>query len=175
MSRSLPPRNRSLLRFAAELLGIALILGGFYAWQTRNLLPADLHTAPALRAPSLGGSSVDVGLIEADVILVYFFAPWCKVCAASSGNLESLRSLRSEDDLAVLLVALDWHTESEVDDYVKRHEITVPVLLGDRKIAHDWNIYAYPTYYILDDRKRVIRRDLGYSTLAGLWWRTSGD
>jgi thiol-disulfide isomerase/thioredoxin len=109
------------------------------------------------------------------VTLIYFFAPWCKVCAASSGNIESLRSLRSEDDLKVFLVALDWQTESEVDEYVKRYEITVPVLLGDRKIANDWNIYAFPTYYILDDKKRVIRRDLGYSTLAGLWWRTSGD
>ena len=97
------------------------------------------------------------------------------MCAASSGNIERLRSLRSEDDLTVLLVALDWQTKAEVDAYVKRHEITAPVLLGDRKIANDWNIHAFPTCYMLDDEKRVIRRDLGYSTLAGLRWRTSGD
>ena len=59
-----------------------------------------------------------------------------------------------------------------VSEYVDRNEITVPVVLGDRQVARDWNIYAFPTYYILNSQRQIIRRDLGYSTLAGLWWRT---
>jgi hypothetical protein len=31
---------------------------------------------------------------------------------------------------------------------------------------------AFPTYYVLDSERRIRRRDLGYSTQFGLWWRT---
>ena len=166
------PKIKSLLMYGVEAAVIFGILTGIYAYQSRNLLPTDLQQAPALSAPALTGEFYDLSEHAASTTLVYFFAPWCSVCAASSGNIDNLRRQRSDDDLNILLVALDWQTQAEVQEYVDRHEITVSVLLGDRKITSEWNIYAFPTYYILDDEQRVIRRDMGYSTLAGLWWRT---
>lgn len=91
----------------------------------------------------------------------------------SASNIKHLRDLRSDHELRILMVALDWQTRTEVQEYTDRHEIAVPVLLGDASIAGDWSIYAFPTYYILDGHNRIIRRDLGYSTLAGLWWRST--
>lgn len=69
-----------------------------------------------------------------------------------------------------------YTSDQTVLDYIRmydHHEFSVSVLLGDAKIFSDWNIYAFPTCYMLDSQQRVARRDLGYSTLAGLWWRTS--
>ena len=166
------PRLRSLLRYGGEAVVVGVILFGVYAYQARNLLPAELQAAPVLSVPMLDGSSYDIRDRAVPATLVYFFAPWCQVCAASASNIDHLRKLRDEDELQIVLVALDWQTQAEVRDYVDRHDITHPVLLGDRKVATDWDVFAYPTYYILDGRQRVVRRDLGYSTLAGLWWRT---
>ena len=166
------PKIKSLLKYSLEAVVFASILTGIYAYQSRHLLPTDLQQAPALSAPVLAGGFYDLQDNTAATTLVYFFAPWCKICAASSGNIDNLRYLRSDDDLNILLVALAWQTQAEVQEYVDRHEITVPVLLGDGKITSAWNIYAFPTYYILDNEQRVVRRDLGYSTLLGLWWRT---
>jgi len=163
---------RPLLRYCGEAAVIGVILFGVYAYQARNLLPADWQAAPALNVPMLDGSSYNLGDHAVPATLVYFFAPWCHVCAASSDNIKHLGNLRDEDELRIVLVALDWQTRSEVRQYVSRHEIANTVLLGDRKVANDWNVSAFPTYYILDSRQRVVRRDLGYSTLAGLWWRT---
>lgn len=165
-------RIRSLLTYGGEAVVIGVILFGVYAYQTRNLLPTKLQPAPALSVPLLDGSSYDISDHAAPTTLVYFFAPWCNICAASSGNIDYLRKLRDDDELQIVLVALDWQTQAEVQEYVEHHEISGPVLLGDRKVASDWNVYAFPTYYILDSRQRIIRRDLGYSTFAGLWWRT---
>ncbi len=165
-------RIRSLLTYGGEAVVIGVILFGVYAYQSRNLLPTELQPAPALSVPLLDGSSYDISDHAAPTTLVYFFAPWCNICAASSGNIDYLRKLRDDDELQIVLVALDWQTQAEVQEYVEHHEISGPVLLGDRKVASDWNVYAFPTYYILDSRQRIIRRDLGYSTFAGLWWRT---
>ena len=83
-----------------------------------------------------------------------------------------LRGIRDEQDLRVLMVALDWQSIDEVQGYVDRHDISVPVVLGNGKIASDWNVYAFPTYYVLNSKQQVVSRDLGYSTFAGLWWRS---
>ena len=69
-------------------------------------------------------------------------------------------------------MVLDWQDIEEVRDYVERHELDLPVVLGDSQIAQDWQVYAFPTYYVLDSDPRIHRRDLGYSTQFGLWWRT---
>ncbi len=166
------PWIKSLSRHGAEVLGITLILFGIYAYQSRNLLSADIQPAPALSAPTLGGEVYDLREHTAPATLVYFFAPWCHICAASASNIKYLRNLRSDHELRILMVALDWQTRIEVQEYADRHEITVPVLLADIRVAGDWNIYAFPTYYILDAHNRVIHRDLGYSTFVGLWWRS---
>ncbi len=159
--------------YAAEAAAMLALLLLFYAYQTQGLLPTGEQAAPGLGAISLGGESVDLAKRSAPATLVYFFAPWCGVCAASSGNIEQLRKLRNESELDILMVALDWQTRAEVQDYVDRHDITVPVLLGDSTISEDWNVYAFPTYYMLDSKHRIARRDLGYSTLVGLWWRST--
>ncbi len=142
------------------------------AFQSRNMLATAETPAPALQGTLLRGGSFDLAGQDKHPTLVYFFAPWCTFCAASSDNLVRLRRLRSEESLTIVAVALAWDDIDEVRDYVDRHEVDLPVVLGDRRIAEDWQVYAFPTYYVLDSEHSVQRRDLGYSTQFGLWWRT---
>ena len=157
--------------FLNVLLFVAVFLV-ITAFQTRNMLPKSGITAPALSGPLLRGGSYDIATAGNRPVLVYFFAPWCTYCAASSGNLTRLRRLRDDDSLEILTVVLDWQDLDEVRNYVDRHELDLPVLLGDSQTAQDWHVYAFPTYYVLDSDRQVRRRDLGYSTQLGLWWRT---
>ena len=151
--------------FVAVFLAVSL-------FQTRNMLPTSATAAPALAGSLLRGGTYDIAAAEGRPVLIYFFAPWCKFCAVSSDNLTRLRRLRDVESLEILTVVLDWQDRDEVQDYVDRHEIGLPVLLGDSQVAQDWRVYAFPTYYVLDSNQRIQRRDLGYSTQFGLWWRT---
>jgi len=156
-------------------VNILFLFGVFFAvstFQARNMLSTSDTTAPALTGSLLHGGSYDIRAAGKRPVLVYFFAPWCKFCAVSSDNLTRLRRLRDEDSLAIVAVALDWNDVDEVRSYVDRHEIELPVILGDSRIARDWQVYAFPTYYVIDSNQRIRRRDLGYSTQFGLWWRT---
>jgi hypothetical protein len=83
-----------------------------------------------------------------------------------------LRRWRAESDLDILVVALMWDNKAQIEAYVEKHELNVPVILADPSVASAWNIYGFPTYYVLDAQHRVLRRDLGYSTQLGLWWRS---
>lgn len=162
-------QRKSLFLNAVFFVAVFLAVTTF---QTRNMLSTSDTTAPALSGPLLGGGNYDIAAAGNRPVLVYFFAPWCKFCAVSSDNLTRLRRLRDNDSLEILAVALDWQDRDEVRSYVDRHELDLPVVLGDSRIAQDWHVYAFPTYYVLDSDRRIRRRDLGYSTQFGLWWRT---
>lgn len=170
--------NKSPRRFAISrgvLLEVAVVIIAllvFYNFQARGLLATDGQQAPGLVLRTLDGQDYDLGSDANRPTLVYFFAPWCKICAASSGNVNRLRKWTDDNKLNVVMVALDWQSIDEVSEYAAKHSLIVPILLGDKDTAHDWQIYAYPSYYLLDRRHRIVHSDLGYSTLFGLWWRS---
>ena len=162
-------------KYSSLLLNAVLILIAFLgvsAFQARGMLSADRQFAPDLRAATLQGAKFDLDEVGDRATLVYFFAPWCTYCALSSDNLVRLRRLRDEQDLQIVAVALDWKTVAEVGDYVEKHELNIPVLLGNANIMREWKVYGFPTYYVLDSKQRIVRRDIGYSTQLGLWWRS---
>lgn len=171
------PRQQSSgwRKYSALLLKALLFIAAFMlisAYQARNLLATDRAPAPALRATTLQGAEFDLAEITDRPVLIYFFAPWCRYCSASADNVVRLRQLRSEEQLAMVVVALDWQERKEVQDYANKHELNVPVVLGDSEIARKWQVYGFPTYYVLDSERRVVRRDVGYSTQIGLLWRS---
>lgn len=163
---------RKYLVIAAEMLLIVVAVMGIGAFKARDMLPTNRHPAPALEATTLLGDEYKLADRSDRPVLIYFFAPWCPYCSASADNIERLRRLRDENSLEILIVALDWKDEEEVEQYVEEHEITLPVLLGDSAIASDWKVQGFPTYYVVDSRHRIVRRDVGYSTQLGLWWRS---
>jgi peroxiredoxin len=166
------PRRRKLGSLLLNIAVAAVVLVGVSAFQTRNLLDANRQPAPELQLSTLEGEPYTLPDPPARPVLIYFFAPWCHYCAASADNLVRLRRLREADELEIVAVALSWQSVDELHAYAARHELNIPVLVGDPDVARDWHVFAFPTYYVLDREHRVARRDLGYSTQLGLWWRS---
>lgn len=162
-------------KYLSMLLKASLFVAAFMlisAYQARNLLATDSAPAPALRATTLQGEEFDLAEIAGRPVLIYFFAPWCPYCSVSADNIVRLRRIRGEEQLAIVAIALDWQDREEVLNYASKHELNMPVVLGNSEIATDWQVYGFPTYYVLDSVHRVVRRDVGYSTQIGLLWRS---
>ena len=162
---------RRLKAWLPELAVFGIVVVGVHLWRTQDMLNASGEAAPDLYLPTLSGSVDGLPANPGKTALVYFFAPWCNWCAASAHNIRDLRDIRG-DDLSVFLVALSYQTVEEVQAYVTRHELDVPVLLGTAETARDWGVNVFPSYYIVDSGGGVVHRDFGYSTLAGLWLRS---
>jgi peroxiredoxin len=174
MNDDAQPADKRSKRFRSLLINVLVIVAvflGVMAYQSRNMLATGEHAAPELRGLTLDGKPYDLADARSRPALVYFFAPWCKVCAASAGNLDRLRRWRDASELEMVAVALDWGAPEEVRAYVDRHDLDLPVVLGDASVARDWQIYAFPSYYVLDSEHRIARRDVGYSSQLGLLWR----
>lgn len=165
---------RRLLRRFLQLAVLVVPAIAVYAWQTRDMLPVgERVAAPAFELTDTAGGRLGTADLKGRPTILYFFAPWCRVCAASAPQLRWFGRW-FDDSARVVLVALDYASPAEVVDYARRHELTMPVLLGNAALATDYRIRGYPTYYVLDAQGRVARRDFGVSTVPGLWWRTRG-
>lgn len=159
-----------------QVVLLAAVFVGVHAWQTRGLLPArERIVAPAAVLRDLDGREWRLPQdLHGRPAVVYFFAPWCGVCAASSPQLRWFQRLRG-DDVAVILVGLDWQDVAELQEYRVEHALShLPILVGDADLGAAYRVPGYPTYYVLDAQGRVARRDFGVSTLPGLWLRSIG-
>lgn len=150
--------------FSSSLRWLLLLvaLGGLYQWQTRNLLETG-NQVPDTHLPLLSGGSSPL-TEEGKPTLIYFFAPWCAVCAASIGNLEAL----DNDDLVVRRVAMDYASLQDISEFVRDNEVAGEVLIGHERLKQQFRVLGYPTYYVLDADQRVVASDMGYSTTMGL-------
>jgi len=102
--------------------------------------------------------------------VIYFFAPWCKVCHASIDNLQSL--YQKNDQLNVIAVALDFVNRGEIEEFTKQHQLTFPVAFGNEQVKTFFKIQAYPSYYVLNEQNTIISKSMGYSTELGLYLRS---
>ena len=142
-----------------------LIFTGVTLWMQRDMLQIE-QQADNFILPSLSQQATPI-LSSSERTLVYFFAPWCNICKLSIGNLSGL-----SDDLNTVAVALDYGSTKEVKTFVGDRDLQVKVLLGNSQVADAYQVNMYPSYYVIDAQGRVLGRSVGYSSLAGLLWRT---
>ena len=149
---------------AFDVLLIVAAFSMVSLWQTRNL-PDDEHT-PSLEAVWLDDMKADSVMISGEVGVVYFFAPWCFYCRNSIGNLDDL--VKSGKLPWARIVALEYGDLNEVRDFIKETGVNLPVLLGSQKTTKDWQIRAFPTYFVINKTGQIVSRSVGYSTSLGL-------
>ncbi len=147
---------------ALVVIGAVLAIG---LVQTRHHLGGGERPAATFR--TLDGGTVTLESLRGRPLALAFWAPWCQVCAAQSGNLSRVARWAG-DRGRVVSVAAAYGDVSEVRAYMKEHEVAYPVLLGDDETLRAFHVEAFPTVYFLDAEGRIKRSVAGYTTTGGL-------
>ena len=162
---------RSISIQAICFLGIFVIIFNTFSWfKETSMLATDTQVSNEIvTLPTLMNSKVELHSKDAKTI-VYFFAPWCQICHLSIDNLQDFY-LKNEN-VNVVAVALDYTAGGNVSYFAKQHELTFPIAFGNEEIKKKYNVTAYPSYYVIDEKNTVIAKSLGYSTEFGMYLRT---
>ena len=164
-------RLRAVGGWALQLLLALVVIWGVGQWQARRLL-ATKALAPDFTLTALDGRSHSLAEARGKKTVLYFFAPWCKVCGYSSSNVNALRRARSPSELAIYAVGLEWDDEAELRRFAREHELSMPVLRGDEALRKAYRVDTFPTVYILDEQGTVTDRIVGYTSELGLRLRS---
>ncbi len=168
-SRILSNQWLSLLLQAAAFVAL---LWGIAWWQQRGSLADGNALAPDFTLTDLRGETFALSQQRGRRVLLYFFAPWCRVCRLSADNLNALRADRDAAEWRIVTVGLDWPDRQSLEEFKASLDLQVPVLMGTEAVQEEYRIKAYPTYYVIDAEGRVESMSMGYSTELGLRFRT---
>lgn len=155
---------RKVIKWSGEILLILAVITGIGIWQTRNMLETDGSAAiPDMQLVSMDGK-VESLFDSRRHTLVYFWAPWCSVCAISIGSLDSVNN----EDLNIVTIAMDFDSIESVEAFVDEHNVSSKVLLGNEQIRQFFRVRGYPSYYLLNKDAKVVAKSFGLNTSIGI-------
>lgn len=106
------------------VLGLLVIVG--LMLQRTQQGPVTVDTvAPGFSVETFDGESIDLADLKGQVVVVNFWASWCKPCEQEAEELEL--AYRQYQDQGVAFVGINWvDTEPEAMAYLDRFGITYP-------------------------------------------------
>jgi len=111
------------------------------------------------------GVSHSLSQYRGNVLIVNFWASWCPPCVHEMPSMSALKGKFRDDSLEILAINLGEKSE-DINEFLKKHPVNFPILLDpEQKIPKQWNVFAFPTSYLLD-KDGVIR----FSVAGGVDW-----
>lgn len=102
------------------------------------------------QARSVSGESFSNDTLKGKVVLIQYWATWCKFCRKDEPALERVISDHANDGLVVLAVNAG-EPPADVRNYLKDHPRTASVVLSkDTNLASVFEGAGLPAYILLD-------------------------
>jgi len=136
----------------------ALIAVITLAWPATSTATKVGARAPKFGLPALkGGKTVRLADFAGKVVVVDFWASWCKPCKKELPELSRLQKKYAKHGLAILAISVDEEPEA-ARRFTKKVDGELRWLWdkGGKKVASRYNPPKMPTSYFID-RKGVIR------------------
>jgi peroxiredoxin len=161
--RDRSPRQRLLILILEVLVFVALYLG-LRAWLQRDMADGPV---PAFQARDLAGELFAPEHYRGKPLLLHFWASWCRVCALERGVITAI-----DQDWPVVTIAMQSGNTAEVQAFMNQHDLkwrTLPDETGS--LASLFGVSGVPASFVLDESGRIVSRETGYTTSAGLRFR----
>ena len=129
------------------------------------LLAQEEQPAPDFTLQDLEGESYTLSELKGKVVLLDFWATWCKPCVVSIPHLNKLNLRFQEEEFLLLGINVDrFKSISSLKRFVKQYEINYPVLADKGgKVAARYRAFALPTSFLINEEGRIAKRILGSS------------
>jgi cytochrome c biogenesis protein CcmG/thiol:disulfide interchange protein DsbE len=143
------------------VLGI-LSLIAFYFARKYQVSTGDRNLAPSFTLSTFAGDQITPQDMQDKVVVVNFWASWCKPCEQEAADLEAAwRYYQARGD--VIFLGVDYvDTEPEAMQYLNKFEITYPngPDLGTR-ISQTFKIIGVPETYVIDQDGNLVHSQIG--------------
>jgi thiol-disulfide isomerase/thioredoxin len=107
---------------------------------------------------SINGDTVNLQALSGKVVIVDFWASWCKPCKEEMPYFIGLYEKYKENGLVIIAVNLDENKE-KLTGFIEKLGTEVPYYIihdKESKIAGDYKIETMPTSFVID-KKGIIR------------------
>jgi peroxiredoxin len=115
--------------------------------------PNPVRPAKEFRVAKLDDGQLSLSEYKGKVVLLNFWATWCKPCEEEMPSMERLHQQYKDKGLVVLAISEDAGGAAVVAPYLKKHKLTFPVGLDPKSsVAGLYGVWAVPSTFIIDKR-----------------------
>ena len=127
------------------------------------LPPVLPRPAPNFALKNLADETVALEKHRGKVVLLDFWATWCKPCVKSMPALQKLHAQFAAKGFTVVGISTDENGKQAVEPFIKKHKIAYPILL-DAEENPAWDAYkvkVIPMMFLIDRKGQIVKQWVG--------------
>jgi len=128
-------------------------------------LTAYSEKAPHFVLPDAGGKAFDLKQQNGKVVLLSFWASYCKPCIAEMPLLDNLWVTYSDSGLMVVGISIDTkHSQAKAKEITRQQKVNYPMLYdAGQKAMELYRVGGVPAFFLIDKRGNIRFRFEGFT------------
>ncbi len=144
-----------MIRFSLRTVALAVAAGVLAPAAVPAIALSNDTALSGATVDALDGTSVSINEMRGDVVLVNFWATWCKPCRKELPVLEAWRRELEGHNVQFMAISID-NDRKKVERFVKKHAPSLPIYHdGPDGLAQELDIPYLPCTYVLDAQGNV--------------------
>ncbi len=124
--------------------------------------------APVFSLASLDGSNTRLSDFRGKVVLLTFWATWCKPCRKEMPDMQALWKKFKNDGFVILAVAANTGERKQIELFTNRLGLTFPILLDpEGEVRNRYEVIGLPMSYFIGRDGKISGRIIGVRQWAG--------
>jgi peroxiredoxin len=136
------------------VIAMALSLGqpDGLVWSMGSRVPAVGMPVEDFHLTDLDGKSQSLSQYRGKIVLVNFWATWCKPCTTEMPAMQTIYD-KLRDKGFVVLAINELEDDAKVREHIKQYGHTFPVLMDrDNKVANQFGVFGLPVSVFVDEK-----------------------
>ncbi len=121
----------------------------------------DERLAIDFQATRLDGTPFNGAGLKGHVVLLDFWAVWCRPCIEAFPKLNGLAQELADRDVELIGMAVHSGSWEEVADFLEEYDIQYPVVVADEELVYRLDVIGYPTYLLVGQDGAIYKRYVG--------------
>jgi cytochrome c biogenesis protein CcmG/thiol:disulfide interchange protein DsbE len=110
---------------------------------------------------SLTGGTVSLPALQGKVVVVDFWASWCRPCRVEAATLAQVYREYQGRDVEFVGMAI-WDNLAGVKGHIREFDVPYPTVIdGNGKIAIEYGVAGIPEKFFIDSQGMVVRKFIG--------------
>jgi peroxiredoxin len=134
-------------------LAVALVaLASGMAWSMGSRVPVVGTPAEDFQLVDLSGNTQSLSQYRGKVVLLNFWATWCKPCTTEMPAMQTTYDKLREKGFVVLAVN-ELEDDAKVREHIRQYGHTFPVLMDrENKVANQFGVFGLPVSVFIDEQ-----------------------